>query len=94
MAKRVTLLLNDAAQKQLEAMRDHDPHPYLCERAAALLKIAQGQSGREVALKGLLKTRDPDTVYSWVERYEAEGIKGLVMRPGRGRKGAFFPSDT
>jgi hypothetical protein len=27
-----------------------------------------------------------------VRRYRAEGVKGLLIRPGRGRKPAFSPS--
>jgi transposase len=47
---------------------------------------------RQVALSGLLKPRDPDTVYSWIRRYQAEGLDGLLIKPGRGRKPAFSPS--
>jgi transposase len=56
-----------------------------------MLKIAAGQSGRDVALHGLLKHRRPDTVYDWVRRYRAAGIAGLRVQPGRGRKPAFSP---
>lgn len=61
------------------------------ERASAILKIAAGQSGRQVAREGLLKERRPDTVYGWVHRWETEGVKGLCIRDGRGRKPAFYP---
>jgi len=44
-----------------------------------------------VALHGLLKPRDPDSVRDWVHRYNAEGIDGLSIKPGRGRKPAYFP---
>jgi len=74
----------------LEEIRDHASKPYLRERAAAILKIAQGDSGREVALHGLLKPHWQDTIYEWVERYRAKGQAGLEIKPGRGRKPAFF----
>jgi transposase len=45
-----------------------------------------------VGLHRLLKHRRPDTVYEWVRRYRAEGIGGLAVKPGRGRKPAFSPS--
>jgi hypothetical protein len=77
---------------QLEDIRDHHPKPYLRERAAAILKVAQGQSCRQVALQGLLKPRRADTVQEWVHRFQQEGIAGLLIRPGRGRKPAFSPS--
>ena|SRR5215211_1121554 len=76
----------------LEDIRDHASKPYLRERAAAILKIAQGNSGREVALHGLLKPHWQDTIYEWVQRYRAEGKAGLEIRSGRGRKPAFSPS--
>lgn len=76
---------------ELEDVRDHDPRPYMREHAAAILKIAEGYSGRQVALLGLLKKRWPDTIYHWVERYQAEGIQGLEIKPGRGRKPSFSP---
>ena len=40
---------------------------------------------------GLLKKRDPDTVYAWLRRYREHGIRGLLNKPGRGRKPAFSP---
>jgi hypothetical protein len=61
------------------------------ERCAALLKIADGDSPHHVALYGLLKRRDPDSVYDWLERYLADKLAGLVIRQGRGRKPAFSP---
>lgn len=78
----------------LEELRDHALKPYLRERAAAILKIAKGNSGREVALQGLLKPHWQDTIYEWVARYRAKGITGLEIKPGRGRKPAFFPSTS
>lgn len=67
-------------------MRDTDKRPYLRERAAALLKIADGWSAHGVAREGLLKARHPDTVYAWLTRYEREGLGGLIQRP-RGHRG-------
>ena len=78
-------------RKELERARDHDPRPYLREHAAAILKVADGLSGRQTARQGLLKARWPDTVYRWVERYQADGLTGLEVKPGRGRKPAFSP---
>jgi len=86
MAKKITLQLDEAQRGELIAVRDHHPKLYMRERAAALLKIADGQVVREVARGGQYGPRDPVTVYSWVHRYEAEGTAGLLVRPGRGRK--------
>lgn len=92
MAQRQTLELGAAQRSELEQVRDHDALPYRRERAAALLKIAAGSSPHAVAKCGLLQERDPDTVYSWLERYRAEGIASLGIRSGRGRKSSFPPS--
>ncbi|HEX6818459.1 MAG TPA: helix-turn-helix domain-containing protein [Ktedonobacterales bacterium] len=40
---------------------------------------------------GLLQPRKVETVCRWVARYRAQGLAGLSMRPGRGRKPAFSP---
>jgi transposase len=85
------LELSDKQRTELEQVRDHDPRPYLREHAAAILKVANGLSGRQTALHGLLRTRWPDTVYRWVERYQAEGLKGVEVKSGRGRKPSFSP---
>lgn len=72
-------------------MRDKDGKAYKRERAAAILKVAAGQSVRQVALHGLLQKRKPETVGNWLDRLEAEGISGLTIRDGRGRKAAYEP---
>jgi transposase len=86
------LSLAPAERQDLLALRDAAAKPYLRERAAALLKIADGQSAAAVARTGLLRPRQPDTVYRWLRRFRAEGVAGLRDRPGRGRKPAFSPS--
>ena len=86
-----TLDLNQKEKQELEELRDQAQKPYLRERAAALLKIAGGMSGHAVAQTGLLRKRHPDTVYDWLNRYESEGVAGLTIREGRGRKPAYEP---
>jgi hypothetical protein len=92
MSRRPPLILDEPARITLEQMRDRHPKPYLRERAAALLKIANGIAPARVAREALLKPRYADTVYEWLDRYLAEGIAGLYIKPGRGRKPAFSPS--
>lgn len=87
----LTIELNEKQRKELEQVRDHEPRPYMREHAAAILKVADGLSGRQTALHGLLKERWPDTVYRWVKRYQAQGVKGLEIKSGRGRKPCFSP---
>jgi transposase len=85
------LYLDERERAALDHLARTDPKPYRRERAAALLKIADGEVAADVARTGLLRPRDPDTVYSWLDRYERDGLAGLTISPGRGRKPAFFP---
>ena len=78
MYQRRTLALSDDERAELLYHRDHDPKPSVRERCAAVLKIADGQSPHAVAHAGLLRPRDPDTVYAWLDYYQDEGLPGLV----------------
>jgi hypothetical protein len=80
MAHRRSLTLTEEAQNELMEHRDHHPSPQARERCAALLKIAAGASPHSVAKQGLLKQRDPDTVYEWLNLYEAVGLEALLTR--------------
>ena len=53
------------------------PRTYVRKRCAALLKIADGASAHAVARHGLLKPREPDTVYAWLAHDLADGLAGL-----------------
>ncbi len=79
------LELTDTQRAELHQAMRRDPKAYIRERAAALLNIADGESPHAVALTGFFHPRDPDTVSTWLNRYEAEGFSDLVIRPGRGR---------
>jgi len=78
MAIRRTLRLKTREQRELEHYRDHDARPYVRERCSALLQIAAGETPHAVARHGVLKPRDPDTLYGWLAIYEDEGVAGLV----------------
>ncbi|HUR55304.1 MAG TPA: helix-turn-helix domain-containing protein [Gemmataceae bacterium] len=91
MCRTRTLTLTPARRRTLIHVRDHDPTPYLRERAAALLKVADGWTVKDVAALGLLAPRSANTVAEWVTRYERGGIRSLRIRPGRGRTPAFSP---
>jgi hypothetical protein len=90
--KRRSLKINEAERAALEKMRDKHPIAYLRERASAVLKVSAGESVRAVAEAGLLKRHEPETVSGWLDRYEATGLEGLVIRVGRGRKAIFSPT--
>jgi hypothetical protein len=86
MAARRTLVLKARQRQDLEYQRDHAPQPYVRERCGALLKIAAGHSPHAVATQGLLKPRDPDTVYGWLGLYETAGLEGVVAHQHGGNR--------
>jgi hypothetical protein len=67
---RRTLTLTGGERAELERVRDRDPRPYLREKAAALLKVADGMPALTVARSGLLKPRHPETILIWLNDYE------------------------
>ena len=85
------LTLTDAQQHELTDLRDHHPKAYIRERAAAILKVADGWPVSHVAAYGLLKRHREETVSHWLDRYQALGLAGLRIRKGRGRRPAFSP---
>lgn len=89
---RSRLSLSVGERTALERLCHTATQPYLRERAAAILKVAAGQSATQVAQAGLLQPRKVETVCRWLARYRAAGVDGLAIRPGRGRKPAFSPS--
>lgn len=51
-------------------------------RIWAIWQLRQGKTGAEVAASLLVQ---PRTVYTWLRRYQLEGLAGLLPRPGQGR---------
>jgi transposase len=78
MPLRRSLDLTEPQREDLLHYRDHDPRPYVRERCAAILKVADGHSAHAVARHGLLKPRDPDTVYTWLNHYQETGLEGVL----------------
>ena len=86
-----TLTLTARQRRTLTRARDHHRTPHVREKAAALLKVADGWEIRDVAARGLLRPRSRNTAAGWLRRYEARGLAGLGVHKGRGRKPAFSP---
>jgi len=92
MPARYQLVLSQQQVKELTWTRDHHSVAYLRVKAAALLKVAQGQAVSQVARSGLLKCVDRHSIKNWIIRYQQDGLSGLQVHTGRGRKPVFFPS--
>lgn len=91
MVARLKIELSPAQTKELKITRDSHAKAYMRERASAVLKVAGGESARQVAEHGLLKRHEPETVSLWIRQYLADGLAGWAIKMGRGRKPKFFP---
>ena len=83
--------LTPAQVQELEQVRDHHPKAYVRVKAAGILKVWTGSSRRQVAQSGLVTPVRRETVQAWIVCYQHEGVAGLLVQPGRGRKPAFSP---
>jgi len=90
MPKRYVIQLSDEERAKLKAWVKNPPKPYLRKRARAILLVADGVPLYKVAQHPRIRVHRV-TVSRWVKRYLAEGLKGLKVKPGQGRKPAFFP---
>lgn len=80
MAQRPASVLIADQRGEVTECRDHHRRSDARERCAAIRKIADGHSPHWVASKGLLRTRDPDSVYGWLTIYGTHVIGGLLGR--------------
>jgi transposase len=91
MALPFRLELSQEQERELEQAVKHARRAYVRMKAAAILKVKRGHSMRQVALHGLLHPVAEETVRKWINRYLTDGLAGLRVQPGRGRKPAFSP---
>jgi len=75
--------LSDEDRKQLRRLMRHAEKPYVRMKATALWNLGQGKTRREVAeFLGVSRV----SVSAWMKRFRAQGVAGLAIRPGRGRR--------
>jgi len=91
MPKVYKIELTKQEQEKLEGWVKHPPRPYLRERARAILKVSQGKTIQATA-EGLRVRVHRNAVSEWVKRFLAEGLEGLRIKRGRGRKAVFSPN--
>jgi len=83
MGKTKVIELTATQREELEnGYRNGKTHSFRQRCQMVLLKSGERTSVEVVGIVGSCEM----TVNNWVKRYEAEGIEGLQMRPGRGRK--------
>lgn len=84
------LTLSAAQRQELLDLRTHARLPYVRERAAVIVAVADGASLRAAGRTAGLTRHTAECVSGWVHRYLTEGRAGLRIRKGRGRKPASF----
>jgi hypothetical protein len=94
MPKKLIPILSAEEVAELTKTCHYSTKAYLRERASAILKLAKLQTAQQIASAGLLRPRARQTVASWFHRFQSDGIKGLEIKTGRGRKPAFSPSTS
>lgn len=82
MGRIIKIELTDTERKELEnGYRNGKSHAFRVRCQMVLLK-SEGRKSTEIAsFLGFCQ----QAVNNWLKRYQAEGIKGLKVRPGRGR---------
>jgi transposase len=83
MGRFLKIILDDKQRAALEnGYRQGKTHAFRQHCQIVLLK-AQGRKSQEIAtLLGCCQK----SINDWLRRYQAEGIQGLQIKPGRGRK--------
>lgn len=84
------LELSEVDRLKLEKGYHNGPTHSFRIRCKSILLKSEGKSAPQIA--EMLEVTVP-TVYTWVKRYEENGIKGLETRPGQGRKPIMDCSD-
>jgi hypothetical protein len=86
MSNRTRITLSAEQRAELARIRSHHAKRYVRERAAAILQVADGKTVADVSRRGLIRHRQDETVSEWVQRYRDQGVQGLEIQAGRGRK--------
>jgi transposase len=74
--------LRNFTTEQVEALFESDSNYQTGVRLYALIQLCKGYSSRR--LSEFYETSFKQ-ICNWADRFDAEGIKGLCMKPGRGR---------
>jgi len=83
MPKKTEFKLSDEKVVEIETAVKKDKRPEVRQRATAIRLLHLGYKAEEVA--DMLGVSKP-SVYGWFNRWQAEGIEGLVNRPKNPRK--------
>lgn len=77
------LRISEGEMKKLRTLMRRADRAHLRIKATVLWNLGRGKTRREIAeFLGVSTT----SISAWTKRFRAEGIDGLAIRPGRGRK--------
>ena len=79
---KVKLNLHNQSKETLRQEALRASHPRTRERLMALYEICEGKSATQVARES---NRNPETVMSWVHKYNEEGCAALKYQHSGGR---------
>lgn len=86
-----TPILTESQRQELEHLYKTSPKHVIRKNCHAILLKAEGRTSKDV---GQIVGMTHVSVNSWLRRYKTEGISGLLIKPGRGRKPVMEHSDT
>lgn len=76
-------LLKESQKTELEKLFKESTNHSLRKRCQTILLKAEGRDSKDVgSIVGMCNV----SVNSWLKRYKSEGISGLYIKPGRGKK--------
>lgn len=76
-------ILSESQQIELEKLFKESTNHGVRKRCQTILLKAEGRHSKDV---GSIVGMSNVSVNSWLKRYKSEGIAGLYIKPGRGRK--------
>lgn len=83
MGRFIKITLDDKERAALERAYRHDKSHSFRQHCHLVLLKAEGRKSKEIAA---IFGCHEKSVNDWLHRYQAEGIEGLRIKPGRGRK--------
>jgi transposase len=86
-----TPILTESQRQELEHLYKTSPKHVVRKNCHAILLKSEGRTSKDV---GQIVGMTDVSVNSWLRRYKTEGISGLMIKPGRGRKPMMEQSDT
>jgi transposase len=86
-----TPILTESQRQELDNLYKTSPKHVVRKNCHTILLKADGRTSKDV---GHIVGMSDVSVNSWVRRYKAEGIAGLMIKSGRGRKPIMDKSDT